>query len=604
MYRTTLRKCFDLLDRKDQRKLGLMAVVQLFLSLLDLVGVALVGILATLAINGIQSEASPGNVATVLRLMRLDEFPLQTQAAILGMSAVLLLIGRTILSVIFVRRTLFFLSRSGASISSSLFSKVISQSLQGIQKHSFQEYLYSITGGVETITLRILAQFVTLISDGSLLLVMAVGLLVVDPILAITSSVALGLVSFTLYRMMHSRARKLGLLNSKTDIRSRESITEALTTYREISVKNRQSYYVKEVSDARMQIANILAENNFMPYMSKYVIETTVVVAALLISAMQFLMTDAIHAIGTLSVFLAAGTRIAPAILRLQQGAIQIQSGLGIAATTLEMIDELNSAKLTQTELSQFSDIHLGFIPEIIISKLSLTYQGQGVPALSGIELSIKPGSITAIVGPSGAGKTSLIDVLLGVSTPDEGFVLISQLDPRAAIKEWPGAIAYVPQDISIANRTIGENVALGFDFEKIGEDPIWRALETAQLTDFVRELPNELQTHVGDRGTKLSGGQRQRLGIARALVTCPKLLVLDEATSALDGRSERDVSDAIQHLKGSVTVVMIAHRLSTVRNADQVVYMERGKILAQGTFDEVRSSVPNFDSQAKLMGL
>lgn len=581
-----------------------MAVVQLFLSLLDLIGVALVGILATLAINGIQSEASPGKVATVLRLMRLDEFPLQAQAAILGMSAVLLLIGRTILSVIFVRRTLFFLSRRGASISSSLFSKVISQSLQGIQKHSIQEYLYSITGGVETITLRILAQFVTLISDGSLLLVMAVGLLVVDPILAITSFIALGLVSFTLYRMMHSRARKLGLLNSKTDIRSRESITEALTTYREISVKNRQSYYVKEVSDARMQIANILAENNFMPYMSKYVIESTVVVAALLISAMQFLMTDAIHAIGTLSVFLAAGTRIAPAILRLQQGAIQIQSGLGNAATTLEMIDELNSAKLTQTELSQFSDIHLGFIPEIIISKLSLTYQGQEVPALSGIELSIKPGSITAIVGPSGAGKTSLIDVLLGVSTPDEGFVLISQLDPRAAIKEWPGAIAYVPQDISIANRTIGENVALGFDFEKIGEDLIWRALETAQLTDFVRELPNELQTHVGDRGTKLSGGQRQRLGIARALVTCPKLLVLDEATSALDGRSERDVSDAIQHLKGSVTVVMIAHRLSTVRNADQVIYMEKGKILARGTFDEVRGSVRNFDSQAKLMGL
>jgi ABC-type multidrug transport system fused ATPase/permease subunit len=604
MYRTTLRKCFDLLERKDQRKLGIMAVVQLFLSLLDLIGVALVGILATLAINGIESETSPGKVATVLRLMRLDEFSLQTQAAILGVSAVLLLIGRTILSVIFVRRTLFFLSRRGASISSSLFSKVISQSLQGIQKHSSQEYLFSITGGVETITLRILAQFVTLISDGSLLFVMAVGLLVVDPILAITSFIALGLVSFTLYRMMHSRAKKLGLLNSQTDIRSRESITEALTTYREISVKNRQSYYVKEVSDARMQIANILAENNFMPYMSKYVIESTVVVAALLISAMQFLMTDAIHAISTLSVFLAAGTRIAPAILRLQQGAIQIQSGLGNAATTLEMIDELNSTKLTQTELSQFSTIHSGFTPEIVISELSLIYQGQDVPALSGIDLSIEPGSITAIVGPSGAGKTSLIDVLLGVSTPGEGSALISQLDPRAAISKWPGAIAYVPQDISIANRTIGENVALGFDFEKIGKDLIWRALETAQLADFVRNLPSGLETHVGDRGTKLSGGQRQRLGIARALVTSPKLLVLDEATSALDGKSERDVSDAIQGLKGSVTVVMIAHRLSTVRSADQVIYMEKGKILARGTFDEVRSAVPNFDSQAKLMGL
>ena len=604
MYRSTLRKCFELLEPKDQRKLGIMAIVQLLLSLLDLIGVALVGILATLAINGIESKTSPGKVATVLELMRIDEFSLQKQAGILGVSAVLLLIGRTILSVVFVRRTLFFLSRRGASISSALFSKVISQSLQRIQKHSIQEYLYSITGGVEIITLRILAQFVTLISDGSLLLVMAAGLLIVDPVLALTSFIALGLVSYSLYRMMHSRARKLGLLNSKTDIKSRESITEALTTYREISVKNRQSHYVSEVSDARMEIANILAENNFMPYMSKYVIESTVVVAALLISATQFLMTDAIHAVGTLSVFLAAGTRIAPAILRLQQGAIQIQSGLGTATTTLEMIEELDTSPFAQTELSPFSTTHIGFVPDVDISKLSLTYQGQNVPALSGIDLTIKPGSITAIVGPSGAGKTSLIDVILGVTTSDEGAIQISHLSPRNAIEKWPGAIAYVPQDISIANRTIGENVALGFDFEKIGEDLIWRALETAQLADFVRELPEGLNTHVGDRGAKLSGGQRQRLGIARALITCPQLLVLDEATSALDGKSELDVSDAIQGLKGTVTVVLIAHRLSTVRSADQVVYLDKGLILAKGTFEEVRSAVSDFDSQAKLMGL
>jgi ABC-type multidrug transport system fused ATPase/permease subunit len=604
MYRSTLRKCFNLLGRRDQRKLGIMAVVQLFLSLLDLIGVALVGILATLALNGIESKDSPGKVATVLRLLNLDEYSLQKQAAMLATAAVILLIGRTILSVVFVRKTLFFLSDRGAVISSTLFSKVISQSLQGVQKHSFQEYLYSITFGVEVITLRILAQFVTLISDGSLLLVMVVGLFIVDPALALTSFSALGIVSYSLYRMMHARARKLGLLNSQTDLRSRESIMEALSTYREISVKSRQSYYVKEVSEARTEIAKILAENNFMPYMSKYIIESTVVIAALLISATQFLMTDAVQAIGTLSVFLAAGTRIAPAILRLQQGAIQIQSGIGNATYTLEMIDELNYSPLATSDLALFTSEHSNFSADVSIKKMSLTYQGQNIPALSDIDLEIKPGTTNAIVGPSGAGKTSLIDVILGVTTPDDGDASVSGLDPRATIQKWPGAIAYVPQDISIANRTIAENVSLGFDIESVGVDLIWKALETAQLADFVRSLPEGLNTQVGDRGAKLSGGQRQRLGIARALITNPKLLVFDEATSALDGQAELDVSDAIQNLRGAATVVMIAHRLSTVRNADQVVYMDKGKILARGTFEEVRAKVHDFDKQAKLMGL
>jgi ABC-type multidrug transport system fused ATPase/permease subunit len=604
MYRSTLRKCFNLLGRRDQQKLGVMAVVQLFLSLLDLIGVALVGILATLAINGIESKDSPGKVAAVLRLLNLDEYSLQSQAAILATSAVILLIGRTILSVIFVRKTLFFLSDRGAVISKSLFSKVISQSLQGIQKHSFQEYLYSITFGVEVITLRILAQFVTLISDGSLLLVMVVGLFIVDPALALTSFTALGIVSYSLYRMMHARARKLGLLNSQTDLRSRESIMEALSTYREVSVKGRQSHYVEEVGKARSEIAKILAENNFMPYMSKYVIESTVVVAALVISATQFLMTDAIQAIGTLSVFLAAGTRIAPAILRLQQGAIQIQSGIGNASYTLEMIDDLNGSPSASSDLAPFTSEHGNFCAGVSIKKMSLKYYGQNTPALSDINLEIKPGTTNAIVGPSGAGKTSLIDVILGVTTADEGEAFVSGLDPRTTIQKWPGAIAYVPQDISISNRTIAENISLGFDSKSIGVDLIWKALEIAQLADFVRSLPEGLNTHVGERGAKLSGGQRQRLGIARALITNPKLLVFDEATSALDGQAELDVSDAIQNLRGTATVVMIAHRLSTVRNADQVVYMDRGKIIAQGTFEEVRAKVHDFDKQAKLMGL
>jgi ABC-type multidrug transport system fused ATPase/permease subunit len=187
---------------------------------------------------------------------------------------------------------------------------------------------------------------------------------------------------------------------------------------------------------------------------------------------------------------------------------------------------------------------------------------------------------------------------------PTQGKVLISGRKPQDSIREWSGAIAYVPQDVLIVNGTIRENVALGYPKESISAANVERAIRVSQLDEFVLSLPDGLETRVGERGAKLSGGQRQRLGIARALYSNPRLIILDEATSALDGKTEADLSAAITRLKREVTVVMIAHRLSTVRDADKILYLEQGKGLALGNFEEVREKVPEFDIQAKLMGL
>jgi ABC-type multidrug transport system fused ATPase/permease subunit len=206
-------------------------------------------------------------------------------------------------------------------------------------------------------------------------------------------------------------------------------------------------------------------------------------------------------------------------------------------------------------------------------------------------------------VGPSGAGKTTLVDLVLGILKPTNGSVTISGMPPEEVVRKWPGAIGYVPQDVVIMNGTIRDNVSMGFAWNESLEELVWDALELAQLREVVERMPKGLETEVGSRGVKLSGGQRQRLGIARALFTKPALLALDEATSALDGQTESEFTSAINALKGKVTVIVIAHRLSTVKEADYLVYLENGRVLGKGSFENLRKCVKEFDEQALLMG-
>jgi ABC-type multidrug transport system fused ATPase/permease subunit len=291
--------------------------------------------------------------------------------------------------------------------------------------------------------------------------------------------------------------------------------------------------------------------------------------------------------------------------LRIQQGIVGLNNSWGIAGSTLSLIEELKSViSPSGISASRFSDSHESFVAGLSLKGVNFQYPLAKEPTLRNISLEVKPGESIALVGPSGSGKTTLIDLMLGLLIPDSGSVFLSGVNPSQAILQWPGAIGYVPQDIYISNATVGENVALGFPIEEIHESKIWSTLEQAQIASFILTLDQGLATNLGDRGVKLSGGQKQRLGIARALLTKPRILFLDEATSALDSQTEHDVSEAINSLQGEVTLIFIAHRLSTAKRADRVIYISAGEILAQGSFDEVKRAVPDFQKQAELMDL
>ena len=602
--RKAIVKCLKILPKRDLRKVSFVILIQLCLSILDLLGIGLVGVLGALAISGVESHKPGNRVGFVLKLLHLQNISFQNAIIVIGILASLILVFRTFFSIYLTRKTLFFLSRRGAIISGELTSKLLSKSLLYVQTRTNQHTAYALTSGVDTIVLRIIGSFIMIVADASILAVMLLGLLVVDSLVAISTFIFFGLIGILLYKLMHQRSQDLGRTLSKLGIKSNETIIEVLASYRESTVRNRKFFYSRKISSLQMQAAETSAEMVFMPNVSKYVIETTIVLGALLIAGIQFMLKDAVHAVSTLSVFLAAGTRIAPASLRLQQGAIQMKSAIGSAEPTLDLIEELGSEEPIQRASDDLDLIHDGFNPRVKIQNVSLTYPEKEVPSVLDVSLEIEEGKIVAVVGASGAGKTSLVDLILGVITPTSGTVQVSGCAPEVAISTWPGAISYVPQDVATTNGSVRENVALGFPTNSATDDLVYAALRIANLEQVVREMPNGLDTEVGERGTKLSGGQRQRLGIARAVYTKPTLLVLDEATSALDGETEVQITEAINKLKGSTTIIIVAHRLSTVRDADFVVFMDKGKIIATGTFDELRSKVANFDNQARLMGL
>jgi ABC-type multidrug transport system fused ATPase/permease subunit len=604
MSRSAIRRSINVLSSADKKKMAVVVLLQICMGWLDLLGVLAIGLLGALSVTGLQSQKPGDRVSQALQFLHISNSTFQTQISIIGTSALILLVGRTVLSIIFTRRTLFFLSRRGAKISANLVSRLLSQPLLTVQARTTQETLYAVTTGVVTITIGILATSVIFISDAALLIILAIGLYIVDPVTALGTFLIFASIGAALYRSMHMKAKKLGVDTSLLNIQSNEKIVEVLSSYRESVVRSRRDYYAREIGKVRFALANANAELGFMPYISKYVIETSVVLGALLISAAQFTLQDSTQAVATLAVFLTAGTRIAPAVLRLQQGAITIRGAIGQASPTLDLVDILGDAPLIENLDDTLDIAHEGFISQIQVLDVTLTYPTKLTPAISKITLDIPAGASVAFVGPSGAGKTTMIDVLLGVLNPDEGSVLISGLPPLLAVAKWPGAVSYVPQDVVIASGTIRENIALGYPPEMATDELVLSALKIAHLDKFVSELPQGMDTQVGERGAKISGGQRQRLGIARAMFTRPQLLVLDEATSSLDSETESSITDAIHGLRGSTTVVMIAHRLSTVRDSDIVIYLSKGSIMAMGNFDEVRSALPDFDRQAKLMGL
>jgi ABC-type multidrug transport system fused ATPase/permease subunit len=593
------KQAFFLFPLRTRRRVLVLALIQSAIGCLDLAGVAAMGLLGALSVTGVQSRGPGERVTSALQILNLEDFSFQGQIVAIALSALLLLIIKTLISVYVTNRTMQFLARQGAYLSKDYLVRLLGDAKALQSGITSQKIVFSLTEGIQSIALRMIASAVGIISDVSLVILLFFGMFFLDPLLAIATLLSFSAIGLYVYRATHLESAQLGKLDSQLSIERNEQIQSALNLYRELVVLNARSEYSERIGRIQLDSALTSARLGFIPYIGKYVIEASLLVVAVLIAGMEFFVTDAVHAIAAMSVFLAAGSRIAPAMLRLQQNATNVRISTSQASPTFELIKTL--APIPKPRAVNLFDET--FDASIKVENVSFTYPSRFIPSILNVNFEILSGQHVAIVGPSGSGKSTLVDLILGVVEPDLGSVEISGLDPKSTFAHWPGKVGYVPQNVVILNGNIRTNLVLASHLE-VDDSLILETLSMVGLRDFVLSLPSGIETVIHENGKNLSGGQRQRLGIARALLASPQLLILDEATSSLDSQTENEITKLLSNMSTEITLISIAHRLSSVKSADLVIYIEDGKVKSKGSFEFVRNEVPDFDSQAKLLGL
>ena len=610
----SIKKGTSLLD-PDKRKLLIFAAgIQVSLGILDLIGILLVGLLAAVAVSGIGVNQLPTWFTSAIDALGLGSLSVSRLSVALALSAVLILVLKTFLSALMSRRITWFLANRQADLSVSLARDFLARPLSQVQRWTTAEAIYALGSGAAAATVALLGSAIAIASEVFLFSIIGISLFIFDPILTIIIAVFFGGIIFSLHRFLSRWSARNAQIATDASIDTLTAVSDALSTYRETMVLNRRDLYIEKYSRLVGSYAKASASNTFILEIPKYVLEAALYFGVLLLGVVQFFTKDWAAAAATVGLFLAAGSRVIPALLRLQGAGITIKNASVQAQPTFFMFDflkenapsysqparKITAAEINDKLLTGFPD----FNATVVVESITHIYPDAASPAINNVSLFIPQGTSTALVGSTGAGKSTLSDIILGVIEPDSGVITISDLSPREAINKWPGAITYVPQAVALVGGTVRDNVALGIPREFVNDEVVWEALERAHIADFLKVSREGLDTKVGERGFRLSGGQRQRLGIARALFTHPKLLVLDEATSALDSETEQAISDTVRELEGEVTIITVAHRLATVRLADQIAFFKEGLLISRGTFDEVRQQVPDFRNQAALLGL
>ncbi len=590
------RKIFSLLDGPERRQFWLLTVVMIMVAFVEVVGISAVLMLLNVLSDPttIHSSKSLGLLYSWLGVS--SDFQFMVWLALIVL--VIVLAGLAIKAV-GTYASIRFAAMRGFSMSSRLLGSYLNQPYAWFLDRNSSEIGKNVLVEVDGVVARVIAPALRMIA--SVLLVGAiVGLLMfVDPLVTLIAAGLLGSSYAVVYFALRERLRRYGEELANAFGERFRVAQEAMGGIKDVKLLGLEDNYLKVYRKAARRSARSSAAISVASELPRFALEAITFGTLLALILLLLLRSggDIADIVPTLGVFAFSVMRLLPALQQIYHGFASIRG----ARTVLDTLVNDHGAAVPWSSSAQTALAPLRLDRELTLSGISFTYSTAGRAALHGLDMTIKARTTVGIVGGTGAGKTTLVDLVLGLLTTDTGTIAVDGTPiTQANLRTWQKALGYVPQAIFLTDDTIAANIAFGIPKDQIDMAAVERAARTAALHDFVTsDLPLRYDTIVGERGVRLSGGQRQRIGIARALYRDPALLIMDEATSALDNITERVVMEAVQNIRADKTIVLIAHRLSTVRSCDVIFLLEHGRVVAQGTYDELVSGNETFRKMA-----
>jgi ABC-type multidrug transport system fused ATPase/permease subunit len=589
-------KLFILLTPKDRIRTYILLVMILVMALLDAIGIAsIMPFIAVLANPDlIQTNSYLAKLYNILGGGSQKDFLL-----ILGVLIFFILL----ISLGFKALTIFYQLRFNLMLEYRLGELLV-------ERYLHQPYAWFLTRNSTDLGKNILSEasavidkamipFTTLIAQTAVAFALLTLLVIVQPAMALSIVVLLGGSYILIFKFMSQTLNRLGKHILENNTARFKVVSEAFSAAKEVKIGGLENFYINRFVMSARPYAMHQSAALSIALLPRFALEAIAFGGMMLIVIYLMTLDASITEILPLvSLYAFAGYRLVPAFQQLYGSLSQLR----IAEPVIDLVyRDLSTPKLARS--IECTDTQLTFEKSISLENIYYTYPSASRPALNDISFTITANTVVGIVGPTGCGKTSVIDLIMGLLEHQKGTLCVDgQVINFANMRQWQKIIGYVPQQIYLADSTIAANIAFGVNEADINREAIIRAAKVAELDEFViNELPNGYDTEVGERGVRLSGGQRQRIGIARALYHNPKILILDEGTSALDNLTELAVMESINNLRKGITIILIAHRLSTVRECDQIYIMENGKFLEQGTYDELRLSSPAFQAMTKV---
>lgn len=519
---------------------------------------------------------------------------------VLGAAVLVVFTAKTVLGMAFRRWVLGYIGQLQADTAQRLLAGYMHGPYQRVVTHNTAYFIRTMYDGTASVYGLVVGPMIQSAVEIFTVAALLLFLFVVMPVPALVALVFFGAAALALSLSVKGPAGRAGETLVEQGVVAYRATLHAIGGTKEIRVRNTQQHYTEEFRRSRSASARAGATSVFLSEVPKYVIEWIFIVATLLTLALLSLTSEPEETLPLMAVFVATGVRVLPSASRLVAMSSTIRTGLPQMRTVVrDLVDDLPLAAARQVA-GVCPRTQIDIRRSIDLNMVTFSYPGGASPVLDGVTLHVKAGSSVAITGPSGSGKSTLVDILLGLQPPDSGSVTVDGVSIHRDLGSWQRSIGLVPQDVFLLDDTLRNNVTMGL--ERFDDDEkILQALRLAQLDDMLAEMPDGLDTQVGERGSRVSGGQRQRIGLARALYVEPALLVLDEATSALDNDTELRIGETLKSLRGRVTTVIVAHRLSTVRTCDEIFFLERGSITAAGSFDEVVAASSSFARLVEL---